>query len=101
MNANADALSRRPSRPLDETSTQEDQRQGHKGAREARACLVVDDELQNAELHKKAMEQEQDVVLGDVKSWDLQGRPPAKQQLRKLNRNLRTLARFFDQLTEF
>ena len=63
------------------------------------ACVVAGGDLQDAELHKMAMEQEQDVLLSEVKSWIINGRPPAKKHVRKLNRQLRVLARSFDQLT--
>ena len=66
---------------------------------EIRTCLAAESELQDAELHKMEMEQEQDVLLSEVRSWVLKGRPPAKHHRKKLNRQLRTLARLFDQLT--
>ena len=98
-NTNADALSRRPPSSPSELRTQEFLDWEQESTTQTKRCLVADGELQNAELHKMAMEQEQDGLLSEVRSWISKGRPPAKQHLRKLNKHLRLLARLFDQIT--
>lgn len=98
-NANADALSRRPPETPSDIKTQNIQAQDLQETNQIKACLAAEDELKNAGLHNMAMEQEQDVLLSEVKSWVLRGRPPAKRHLTKLNRQLRLMARLFDQLT--
>ena len=87
-NTNADALSRRPSEHINETRAPSVQAQEQEEVNETKAWLVAEGELQNAELHKMKLEQEQDALLCEVRSWVLKGRPPAKQQRKKTEQTL-------------
>ena len=94
-NGNADAMSRCSASQLleeEETSTEKEE----KAALEA--CLAANLENQGIEMGRMAMEQEHDPLLGEVRCWMFSGRPPTKKQCKKLNRQLRPLARCFDQL---
>ncbi|KAF0302367.1 hypothetical protein FJT64_025547 [Amphibalanus amphitrite] len=44
------------------------------------------------------MEQDLDPILGTLKEWVIKGKLPQKKKLKKCHRDLRQLARFFDQV---
>lgn len=89
---NADAMSR-PASGVPQTN-------GTVGEREeaSAACLSSRCTEEDIGLENLAAEQEHDVILSEVKIWVLKGRLPPKKGLKKLNRQLRSLARCFDQI---
>ena len=89
-NGNADALSRPVTDVTDSTAgteTKELLTANHKGGRE------------DIPLEKLQLEQELDPLLGEVRKWLETKKLPSKKELQKKNSSLRSMARFFDQLT--
>ena len=86
-NANADALSR--------------QVIGQPGEEEDGKIVTADYDVVRNEVETDALQREQelDPILGEVKKWLMAGQLPPKKELRKRNKNLRAMARLFDQLT--
>lgn len=86
-NGNADALSR----PVVEQAPEND----------AGKLMAVNQDGGRSEIDVDSLRREQDLdlLLSEVKGWLTAGKLPPKKELRKRNRNLRTLARLFDQLT--
>ena len=89
-NGNADAMSRRTG---EGTGEEEISTELHAAAMGDIEPLVKESTLQNMKL-----EQELDPILGKVKEWVAEGKYPPKKKLKKCNRELRFLVRFFDQM---
>ena len=86
-NGNADAMSR--------------QTVDHTAEEEANDLMAANYDAEKSEIDTDSLRREQDLdpIFSEVKKWMTTGRLPAKKELRKRNRNLRTMARLFDQLT--
>ena len=88
-NGNADAMSRRMSRNMDEEE------------KPSEIHVVKEDEesiIRDVKLESMKFEQELDPTVNLMKEWVVDGKLPSKKKLKKCSRELRTLARFFDQM---
>ena len=90
-NGNADAMSRRA-----DERTREDEMpiEMHAAVMDVNEPLTSGSTFQNMKL-----EQELDPILGKMKEWVSEGKLPPKKRLKKYHRDLRRLARLFDQMT--
>ena len=86
-NANADAMSRQT---VDHTTEEE-----------ASELMATNYNANKNEIDADSLRREQnlDLIFSEVKKWLTTGRLPSKKELRKRSRNLRVMARLFDQLT--
>ena len=90
-NGNADAMSRR---------VEEGAREDEMPAVVHAATMGDDGPLaREAIFQNMKMEQELDPILGKMREWVSEGKLPPKKKLKQCHRDLRRLARFFDQMT--
>ena len=85
-NSNADAMSRRANEETQESAEIHVMRNDSETA------------IREPEFNNMRMEQDLDPILGTLKDWVIKGELPQKKKLKKCHRDLRHLARFFDQM---
>ena len=90
-NGNADAMSRRAD---ERTRKDEMPVEMHAAVMDVSEPLTSESPFQNMKL-----EQELDPIIGKMKEWVSEGKLPPKKRLKKCHRDLRRLARLFDQMT--
>ena len=97
-NGNADAMSRRSIDRRQDSQSEAIISEAMQHEVEVDTCLAAELSDADFEWETMAREQELDVVIGEVRSWFFKGSPLPKRELKKMNRELRYLARWFDQL---